>query len=394
MPLSQEQIDEVFASFNDEQTDEKKARANGNGGKANVPLPFINMSNWDNEPVPAQAWAILNRVPRRQTALFSGQGGGGKSTIELHAAAAHVLGREWLGTLPEQGPALFIDAEDDETVIHRRLAAIAKHYGVSFADLIKSGLHLISLVGQDALLATASRSGKIEPTPLYNRIFEAAGDIKPISISIASCANVFAGNELDRSQVQQFIGLLTRLAIVANGSTKLITHPSLAGITNDSGLSGNTQWHNAVRARSYLKGVKPDDGEEPDGDLRQIVFKKNNYGPESESITLRYADGMFLPVPGTGLDRTAREETAEDVFFSLLQRFTREGRNISDAKGPTCAPPLFAQESEAKAAGIKKDELAGAMRRLFEKDRIHIETYRKDYKERTRLAPGPKGHGP
>ena len=31
------------------------------------------------------------------------------------------FGRDWLGTMPEPGPSLFIDAEDDEGVIHRRL---------------------------------------------------------------------------------------------------------------------------------------------------------------------------------------------------------------------------------------------------------------------------------
>jgi hypothetical protein len=45
----------------------------------------------------------------------------------------------------------------------------------------------------------------------------------------------------NRSQVQQFINLTTRLAIVANGALVLITHPSLTGINTGSGLSGSTQ---------------------------------------------------------------------------------------------------------------------------------------------------------
>src|SRR5262249_59837729 len=124
------------------------------------------------------------------------------------------------------------------------------------------------------------------------------GDIKPVMIGLASSANFYAGSEIDRAQVQQFIGLMTRLAIAADGSTVLLSHPSLAGIATDTGLSGNTQWHNAVRARFYLKGIKPENGQEADSDLRETVFKKNNYGPISESIVLRYTDGVFLPVPG------------------------------------------------------------------------------------------------
>src|SRR5262249_37087655 len=105
-----------------------------------TPLPFIDMSNWDNEPVPEQAWAVPGRIPLRQCFLFSGEGAAGKSSVELHRSAAHVLGRDWLGAMPEPGPAIYIDAEDDVDVIHRRLAAVARHYRVTFAEMIKGGL--------------------------------------------------------------------------------------------------------------------------------------------------------------------------------------------------------------------------------------------------------------
>jgi RecA-family ATPase len=353
-----------------------------------APLPFINMSNWDHEPIPEQDWAVHNRIPRRQCVLFSGEGSAGKSTEQLHLSAAHVLGRDWLGTMPAQGPALFIDAEDDERVMHRRLAAVTRHYGVSFNDLIKGGLHLISLCGQDAVLATVSRGGKVEPTPLYQQILEAVGDIKPIMTGLASSANFFAGNEIDRAQVQQFIGLMTRVAIVADGSTVLISHPSLTGIANDTGLSGNTQWHNAVRARFYIKGIKPENGEEPDTDLREIVFKKNNYGPISESITLRYHNGLFLPVPGIGsLDRAAQEAKADAVFLELLDRFTAENRNVSDKTGRGYAPALFVREEEAKRVGLANGKMfEGAMRRLFKAEKIWNAPYGRPSRPHFRIA--------
>jgi len=240
------------------------------------PLPFINMSNWDNEPVPEQEWAVLDRIPLGQTTLFTGEGGYGKSTVQLHLCAAHALGLGWLNTLPEPGPAVFFEAEDGEKTIHRRLAAIGTHYGVAFEDMIRGGLHVISLFGQDAVLATPTRSGKIEPTPLYRQLLQAAGDIKPKMIGIASSANVFTGSEIDRAQTQQFIGLLNRLAMIAVGGVVLIAHTSLTGINTDTGLSGSTQWHNAVRARFYLKGIKVEAGEQPDNDLRELVFKKNS----------------------------------------------------------------------------------------------------------------------
>jgi RecA-family ATPase len=350
-----------------------------------IVLPFINMSNWDNEPVPDQEWAVFNRIPLRQAALFSGEGAAGKSSVQLHLSAAHVLGRDWLGTLPEPGPAMFVDAEDDEDVMHRRLAAIAKYYQVTFADLIKGGLHLISLAGHDAVLAVANRAGKIEPTPLYKKLFEAVGDIKPKMTGIASSANVFAGNEIDRSQVQQFASLLTRLAIVGNGSVALISHPSLTGINSGSGLSGTTQWHNAFRARLYMKSVNPKDGEQPDTDLREIEFKKNQYGPVSESIVLRYKDGLFLPLSGvSSLDKAAAAQNADDVFLKLLRRFNGQGQDVGAMPGPNFAPSVFAKHPDA--AGFTSKKLREAMQRLLDNKTIKNEPFGPPSKNKKRLV--------
>jgi RecA-family ATPase len=140
---------------------------------------------------------------------------------------------------------MFIDAEDEAAELHRRLANILDHYSAPFADAIKGGLHMMSLAGQDAVLAAPHRTGKIEPTALFKRFLQAAGDLKPKMIGIASSANVYAGSEIDRAQVQQFLSLMTKLAIAANGAVVLDTHPSLTGINSDSGLSGSPACHNS-----------------------------------------------------------------------------------------------------------------------------------------------------
>jgi len=246
----------------------------------------------------------------------------------------------------------------------------------------------VSLIGQDAVLGAASRrSGVIQPTPLFKRLLEAAGDIKPKMIGIASSANVYAASEIDRQQVQQFISLLTAVARAANGALVLISHPSLTGINTDTGLSGNTAWHNAVRARFYMKGVKPEAGEQPDNDLREIVFKKNNYGPISDTIVVRYTNGLFLPVPGvTSLDRAAREINAEAIFLELLSRFTRENRRVCSTPCSTYAPTVFAREDAAKKAGLSSNDFAGAMRRLFATGKIWNENHGKQSNKRFHLA--------
>ena len=338
---------------------------------------------------PERKWAIRDRVPLNQAGLVSGEGGTGKSIIELTKNVAHVAGKDWFGSLPEPGPAFYVGAEDEKDELHRRLAAIASYYGLTFSDLIKGGLRVLCKLGQDATLCAVSRSGKVEVTDFYQQLYEAAGDIKPKNISIDTLSRAFAGNEIDRVQVYAFAMHMQALAMVAGGSVTVLSHPSLQGIASGSGISGSTAWHGAFRFRQYLRGVKPADGEQPDDDIRELAFKKNQYGPTGETIILRYQRGLFLPENGiSSLDKLARGQKAEETFMALLARYEREGRNVSDKPtSPTYAPTAFSKEKDAN--GFRRDDLAAAMRRLFADGKMHIESYGRPSRPATRLSLGP-----
>ena len=358
---------------------------------ADEPLPFLDMSQWDAEPAPPRLWSVRDRIPLRQPALFSGEGAIGKTLLALQLSAAHVLGRDWLGMLPELGPAIYFGAEDEADEIRRRMGDIAAHYGVTFADLIAGGLHLLSFAGKDALLGVANRAGIIEPTPLFHRLHKAVCAIEPQTLVIDTSADVYAGNENDRMQVRQFVGLLRRLAIEGNCSVLLCSHPSLTGINTGTGLSGSTSWHNSVRARMFFKTATTDKGEEPDPELRELVFMKNNYGPIGARVLLRWKNGVFVPEPAEGsLEKAAAERRAEDVFLTVLNRFNGQSRNVSDKVGLSYAPALFAKEPEAKTNKVGKDTLASAMGRLFSACKIHMEPYGYPSRGTFRIAAGPK----
>jgi RecA-family ATPase len=353
-------------------------------------LPWLDMSSWDYVPVPERQWAIRERVPLKQAGLFSGEGGTGKSIIEMMKDVAHVAGKDWFGSMPEPGPAFYLGAEDDTDEMHIRFAVIAKHYDVTFKKLTEGGLHVLPLLGKDATLCAVTRGGHIETTDLYRRIYEAAGDIKPKNISVDTLSRAFAGNEIDRVQVYAFAMHMQALAMVAEGSVTVLSHPSLAGINSGTGLSGSTAWHGAFRFRQYLKSTKASDGEQPDSDLRELEFKKNQYGPLGESIVLRYQSGLFLPEAGvSNLDKLAREVRAEGVFIELMRRFSDQGRNASDKpNSPTYAPAAFAKEADAKKHNIRKPDLEAAMRRLFDAGKIHVETYGRPSRPYSKLSIG------
>jgi RecA-family ATPase len=360
-------------------------------GSANATtLQWLDMSNWDREPIPERKWAIRDRVPLNQVGLFSGEGGTGKSIIELTKDVAHVTGKDWLGSLPEPGPAIYTGAEDDKDELHIRLAAIAKHYEVTFEELIAGGLHVLCLLGQDATLCAAGKSGRVETTDLYRQLYEAAGDIKPKNISIDTLTRAFAGNEINRVEVYAFAMHMQALAMVAGGSVTVLSHPSLQGISSGSGISGSTAWHGAFRFRQYLKGIKPAEGEQPETDLRELEFKKNQYGPTCEAITLRYQRGLFLPEPDIGsLEKMAQDQKDDELFLNLLARHEQQGRNVSDKPtAPTYAPTMFSQEPAAK--GVSKARLADAMRRLFAANKIHVETYGRPSRRYSKIAAGAR----
>src|SRR5262249_49152047 len=161
----------------------------------------------------------------------------------------------------------------------------------------------------------------------------------------------YGGNENDRAQGRQFIGILRGMAMAAGAGVFLTSHPSLTGITSGSGLSGSTAWNASVRPPLYFKRATTEKDEEPRPHLPLLEVMKSNYGPIGEPITLRWMKGLFLPVGSmSNLEKAAAEQATEQLFLKLLSRFTQQGRNVSDK--PTShgyAPANFAADSEAKA---------------------------------------------
>jgi RecA-family ATPase len=382
--LSNADLDE-FALRQDEPATEHGHA--GNGRLPHEPLELLDIAAWARRSPPEREWAVPDRFPLRDVSLMSGEGGVGKSISIMQLGAAHVLARDWALTLPEPGAFLYFSAEEEEGELHRRLDAIAQHYGAPLSELERD-YHMISRAGKDDVLGCPDRNGLIRPTPLFKELQEIACAIRPKMIALDTAADIFAGNEINRTQVRQFIGLLRKLAIVSNSGVLLGLHPSLTGINTGTGLSGSTAWHNSVRARAYLTSEKNEDGEAggaKDSGLRQLDFKKNNYGPISASVTLQWKPigkaGVYVPISSGsgGLDKIAADAKAEQLFLDLLRRYGKQGREVSHKVGPSYAPALFAKEEAAQKLAVKPDRrrktLEAAMNRLFEAKKIRTENY-------------------
>ena len=351
------------------------------------------LRDWIGQPIPQPEYTVPGRILAEQVFIFSGEGGEGKSNMLQQLCSAQCLGAQWLGCTVRRGGAIYLECEDTMTALHWRQAAINQHYGVDYDVLADAGLQLFSMIEHDTILAAPNkRNGILEPTAAYDWLFELAGDTKPVLIGIASTSNVFAGNENERSEVQQFVKLLGQIALVTGGAVILVTHPSMSGanssIASHEGLSGTTQWHNAVRGRAVMKTVKADDEAESDpteNKMREIKFHKNQYGPPIASSFVRWQNGLFLPIEGVAtLDAAERAAKADQVFILLLRRWTEQKRQVSVNRSSTYAPSNFAKQPEA--AGLATKDLAAAMERLLRDGLIENRTVSKGKETRSHLA--------
>jgi len=351
-----------------------------------IPAPerlsrFFNASELAGLPVPARQWLVDHLIPSKTVTLFGGDGGTGKSLVALQLAVAAATGTQWLGRTISHGRVIFISAEDDQDELHRRLADIAQTNGLDFSDL--TDLTIRSLAGEDSLLAIESQLKLIETT-LFAELDARAATDEPVLIVIDTLADVFPGNENDRSQARQFISILRHLALKRACAVVLLAHPSLSGLNSGAGTSGSTAWNNSVRSRLYMSRIVQD-GNEPDPDRRILATKKANYGRIGGEIALTYRNGVFIE-DGTpdGLDRMAIGAKAERVFMRLLRELTGQCRYVSATPSVSFAPSVFAKHP--KAEGMTMSALRIAMDHLFTRGEIVVMTRGRASKMRTFVA--------
>jgi RecA-family ATPase len=266
-----------------------------NGRPADLqPLPLLDPLAWDGAPIPERKWIVSDLIPEANVTLLGGDGGLGKSQLALQLMVACVLGRDWLGLPAQRCKVLGVFCEDDEEELHRRLDAIATHYGASLADL--EDLALIERVDQDNLLMEyPSQWESGQTTAFYQRLETAMTAHGAKLVILDSLHDFFGGNENSRPHARQFITSLRSLVLETRGAIVLTAHPSLSGRNTGTGEAGSTAWNNAVRSRLYLTAPQRDDEGPTDRDYRELKTMKANYSAAGSVIRLRWREGVFEP---------------------------------------------------------------------------------------------------
>lgn len=289
------------------------------------------------EPLAIEPWTMLkgkaperrfidsaHMLPLKNVVLLAGDGGTGKSLLALQLMAACTTGNQWIGLDVDQGPVLYLSAEDDRDEVHKRVEEICEAEGIDRSEAHQA--YMVYMAGQDAVLAFENK-GRMEATTLFRRLAALMESVSPMVLILDNLADVFAGNENNRTLAKQFIGLLRGLAIRFDCTIILLAHPSLSGLSSGTGTSGSTAWSNSVRSRLYLQRPGQPD-EEPNA--RVLEAKKANYAAAGTRFNLVWQQGRFVRQdPKNPWDRvtTADLENVRALFASGLWRCSDQSQD-------------------------------------------------------------------
>ena len=327
-----------------------------------APFPLVDPSDWHGTVAKAREWFLTGLIPHRQVTLLSGDGGMGKSLLGLQIGAASALAIKTLGLQPRPGRVLYLGAEDEAEEFHRRLDDICAAHGHEIGDL--ADLRILPLADQDAILSEPDPKGNMKATPLWKRVDRFVEEWKPGLVVLDTAADLYGGDEIKRSQVRHFVGMLRKMAIGHKCAVLLLAHPSVAGMTSGSGYSGSTAWNNSVRSRLYLTS-----GE---GDARVLKTVKSNYGKKGGEIHLEWRDGVFVthdpsePTIADGLIASHDDKK----FLAILSKLNRNGMRPSPNRSPSYAPKLILRHPDGK--GTKAHAMEQAMHRLLDAGKIKV----------------------
>jgi RecA-family ATPase len=238
---------------------------------------------------------------------------------------------------------------------------------------------------------------------LIDKISEAIGDYKVDAASFDPLVTLHSTNENDTGKMDAVVRIFAGLGDYHNCAIALAAHTRkmpAGGIGGDyriDDMRGAGAVKDAMRLVRILNYISEKEAQDAGieaferGSYFRVDNAKGNYLPPPKKATWRKfvnvmlanldEVGVIVPWVFPGADappspeKVAADLRAEHIFLETLQRLNLAGRFVNERGGRGHAPPTIAKEKEAKQAKIGKAALEEAMRRLFEKETIRVETY-------------------
>lgn len=287
-------------------------------------MPFVDLSSWVGREPPDRDFLVADLIPGGCVTSLYGDGGSGKTLIALWlmVAMASRYTALWLGERALGFRSVGLFAEDDEDELVRRLHRICEGLQVDFAK-VAPAISALPGVGMDTIVAGFSpETGEVVITPIMDALLAKVRAEKASLLVLDYAAAIFAGNEIDRSQVSAFMRRLNAIAKDEDISILLLGHPSVEGMKGGRGTSGSTAWRN--QARSFLHLTVDEIQNDPDNRrLLTLTHTKSNYSRSGKAFRLASNGSAFEileAVEETNATPTIRLSPAQKVALRALQR--------------------------------------------------------------------------
>ncbi|NGZ19992.1 MULTISPECIES: AAA family ATPase [unclassified Wolbachia] len=300
---------------------------------------------------PEREWIVKDWLPIGSVTALYGDGGMGKSLLAQQLMTAASTGKSWLGMEIEQMKTYGVFCEDDTEELWRRQCAINRLYQLDMESCdFHDNIGFLSRVWKDNLLMVFDNKDIGKLTHCFEELLEDIKLFQPKLVVLDTAADLFGGNENNRSHVRQFIqSCCGKIVKVIKGAVLLCAHPSDSGIIRKTGTGGSTAWNNTVRSRWYLS--KPDKAD-ASGNERVLCRKKSNYSASNEEkISFYWHNGAFVQSDDTlNSERIVRSSYNTKLDLERLRRCDIILELIANEayKGETYTAAHFARYFEGK----------------------------------------------
>lgn len=329
------------------------------------PGRIVNPAQLVGKKIPAREWLVKGMIPHEKVTLLTGDGGLGKSLLMQQLMTCAATGQDWLGLKTRKCRAFGLFCEDDNDELLRRQHSICESMSISLESCFN--MEWLSGDGIDPVLMEFGDSDAGKATPLFDELIEYLAWWGAELVIIDTAADTFAGNEISRIQVRNFINRALRVIAMKLGATVILTaHPSVAGMKDGTGMSGSTAWNNSVRSRLYL--TRPEN--EKNSNVRLLQMKKSNYGSTEPEIRIVWQNGVFDAVQNNvgqnPQDRELHDEMA--YLFALVKLNEQRRRPLVHPNQASYAPKLMKAMQETR--GVSVSRLEEAQNRLMDREVI------------------------
>lgn len=356
---------------------------------------FIDPTTLFGTEPPDREWIVQDWLPVGSVTSLYGGAGYGKTLLAQQLQTAVSAGQTFLGLETMQCPVLAVYCEDDGDELHRRQSCINRQAGISMLDL--GGMRYQGRFGKDNVMGVIE-NGVLTTTDMFNFVLEAAKKFGARLVIIDNIAQVFAGNEVARSDVTQFVNALGRVAQEINGAVLLLGHPAKA---TDSEYSGSTAWDAAVRSRWILERPKSDPDEPKAGemaDLRVLRKAKANYSGTGDEIPLQWEKGCFRLKGRPIKDKVAQiteaniEHADNAAFLAGLRTLLQAGFEPSyKIEARSSYAPKLLRKAAPECKSMSVETLRRAMEHLMQSGEI-VFGWSAGPPSRRKAIIVPKGH--